>query len=112
MNSADAENVKRRNAQKRKLKQHRYFQHFSLSSEDFDYRGNMSYDDFVYEDVRGRWPYYLPLYCKRYGLRVSGRYGNKSDDWLKMDQNPEEWAVGFHGVWAPSNKCEGGKKVL
>ena len=53
--------------------------------------------------MRGGWPYYLPVHCKRYGLKVSGRYDEKNDAWLMMDENPEEWAVAFHGVSFPSS---------
>ena len=87
VDAAAADTVIRINGVTKKLKLNPFFQHFKLSSEDFDHRGNMTYDDFVYEDVRGKWPYYLPVHCKRYGLRVSGRYDKKNDDWLMMDKN-------------------------
>lgn len=29
-----------------------------------------------------------------------------------MNGNPREWAIAFHGVKHPENKCDNGKKVL
>lgn len=49
-------------------------------------------------DYRGKWPYYLPILAKRFGIRVRGEYDSGNDAWLKMDGNPNEWAVSFHGV--------------
>lgn len=49
-------------------------------------------------DFRGNWPYYLPVRAKRFGLRVRTEYDEGNDDWLKMNGNPYEWAVAFHGV--------------
>lgn len=66
---------------------HKYFQKFILSPADFDPKGNREFPDDQMIDTRGGWPYFPPRYCKRYGLRVSGLYG--SDDWLKMDKNPD-----------------------
>ena len=69
----------------------------------------MEYHNFVFKDVRGGWPYYLPLFCKRYGLRVSGQYDDRSDAWLKMNANPQEWAVAFHGVSCPERSYKNTK---
>ena len=41
VNYADALSVLKKNHQQKKLKLHPYFQHFSLSPEDFDVRGNI-----------------------------------------------------------------------
>ena len=79
---------------------HRFFNHFHMSIEDFDYRGNIRFNDEKppQNDRRGGWPYYPPVRCKRYGIRVSGKYDDKKDTWLKMDGRNGEWAVAFHGV--------------
>jgi hypothetical protein len=39
--------------------------------------------------------------AKRFGIKVINVY--EDDDWLKMDGNPKEWAVTFHGVNCPEN---------
>ena len=31
-------------------------------------------------------------------------YDNGNDDWLKMNGNPNEWAVGFHGSTREGNQ--------
>lgn len=61
-------------------------------------------------DFRGGWPYFRPINCKRYGLRVRGLY--ESDDWLMKDGNPREWAVAYHSVPRPESICYNNKKVL
>ena len=53
----------------------------------------------------------MPVNCKRYGLNVSKKYDNGSDQWLLMDGNPNEWAVAFHGVRGPNDSC-GNSKVM
>ena len=65
----------------------------------------MKYDGTVKEDVRGGWPYFLPVHCLRYGLMVLGRFDGKNDDWLMMNGNADEWAVAFHGVKSPASLC-------
>lgn len=89
---------------------HEYFQKFTLSSEDFDTRGNRKFPEDQGVETRGTWPYLPPKNCKRYGLKVQDLY--ESNDWLKMDGNPGEWAVAFHAVKSPETICENGKKVL
>ena len=79
VDSADALNVLKSNYKNRKLKLHRYFKHFSLSPDDFDVLGNMEYRSYSEIDKRGGWPYYLPVHCKRYGLKVGKKYDNKND---------------------------------
>ena len=31
-------------------------------------------------------------------MNAKSKYDNGNDDWLKMDGNPKEWAVAFHGI--------------
>ena len=103
VDAAAAWNIFQRNKETKKLKLHRYFQHFSLSHEDFDPKGNIEYKNEVKKRVRGQWPYYIPVHCKRYGLKVNGRYDDKKNSWLKMNGNKDEWAVAFHGVKHPGD---------
>eukprot|EP01091_Cochliopodium_minus_P013177 TRINITY_DN4178_c0_g1_i1.p1 TRINITY_DN4178_c0_g1~~TRINITY_DN4178_c0_g1_i1.p1 ORF type:complete len:527 (-),score=154.75 TRINITY_DN4178_c0_g1_i1:19-1599(-) len=70
----------------------------NLNPSDFDTKGDYYFDEEngkTYE--RGGLIYYQPSnQWRRYGLRVMGVYEN--DDWLKMDGNPNEWAIAFHGT--------------
>ena len=43
--------------------------------------------EYPFDDIRGRWEYFLPVHCHRYGIKVSKRYDNKNDDWLRMNGN-------------------------
>ena len=33
-----------------------------------------------------------------YGLRVLDRYDNGNNDWIDYNNNPDEWAVAYHGM--------------
>ena len=80
-----------------------YFKTAALSDDDFDPKYNMLWNDFVFGnyDDRGPYgktqPYFFPVGWHGYGLNVAGKYGN-NDNWLKMDNNKEEWYVMFHGT--------------
>lgn len=50
---------------------------------------------------RVKFIYNKPLDCKRFGLYVWDRYEDNS--WLEYD-NQNEWAIAYHGVWAPDAK--------
>ena len=44
-------------------------------------------------------PYYQPPKGYfRLGLSVSKKFDGGNDDWLMMNGNPNEWAVGYHGI--------------
>ena len=43
-----------------------------------------------------RYSYFFPKTCLGYGLQVSNKYEN--DNWLKMDGNPNEWRILYHGT--------------
>ena len=58
--------------------------------------GDMEYGSTPVIDYRGKWPYYPPIFSKRYGIRVRGEYDDGNDSWLKMNGNPHEWAISFH----------------
>ena len=88
------------------LKIHPFFQHLYLSPQDFDPSGNICFQSPPKRNERrGGWPYYPPVHCKRYGIRVSGKYDDGKDAWLKMNGRVGEWAVGFHGVKNPAGEC-------
>jgi hypothetical protein len=50
---------------------------------------------------RGGLPYYRPCGCKRYALKVLGKYDGGKNIWLGCSNSPGEWAVSYHGT---SNK--------
>ena len=63
-----------------------------------DAKGDRIYGDSTLGDSqRGGLPYYKPIGWQRFGLNVSLlKYEN--NDWLAKDGNPNEWAVGYHGL--------------
>jgi len=80
-----------------RIQLNRFFRFCNLSQELFDAKGNFDFRNYGVEaNRRGGFPYYQPLTWKRYGIKVIGRYEN--DNWLAMNGNNEEWAVGFHGL--------------
>ena len=88
----------------RQLHLHSYFQAFYLSPEEFDPQGNKEfYNSPFLQEVRGGWPYYLPVTCKRYGLRISNCYDAGDNKWLELSGQKGEWAIAFHGVAQPYN---------
>ena len=50
--------------------------------------------------------YIPPLGWKGFGLKVLGKYDNGNDDWIKMDNNPNEWAIAYHGIGRGRNDVE------
>ena len=64
----------------------------------------MEWDDYEFGNNSCRGPagrfrrYFFPVGWKGYGLKVAGKYDNGNDNWLMMDNNPEEWYVFFHGT--------------
>ena len=48
---------------------------------------------------RGGFPYYPPTHnWVGYGLKVLDEYDNGNNDWIAKNNNPNEWAVAFHGT--------------
>ena len=44
-------------------------------------------------------PYYQPPKGYfRLGLSVSKKFDEGKDNWLAMNGDPKEWAVGYHGI--------------
>ena len=70
-----------------------------LRTSDFDSRGDFEFPLANGDrQVRGGLVYHQPnSNWIRVGLRVRGRYDGGNDDWILMDGNANEWAVGFHG---------------
>jgi hypothetical protein len=89
----------------RLLKEERLFNSLQLTSEDFDSKGDIDFitQHTAKEQVRGFFPYYQPSGWVRYGLNVAKYHAidGGSDSWLKMNGNPKEWAVMYHGVRDP-----------
>ncbi|KAM3144855.1 hypothetical protein pb186bvf_003164 [Paramecium bursaria] len=42
--------------------------------------------------------YFLPKGWKGYALKVQGKYDEGNDDWLKMNGNPNQWHIMYHGT--------------
>ena len=57
-------------------------------------------------EKRGGLPYYSPKGWIGFGLKVTGKYDNGNDDWIKMDNNPNEWAIAYHGIGRGRNDVE------
>ena len=87
----------------RKLQLHPFFRKFKLSPDDFDPAFNYHYKDKHWREWRGDWFYYLPVFCKKYGLKVKNLYADNR--WIE-DQN-QGWAVGFHGLASPTSQVQG-----
>ena len=71
-----------------------------------DYRGNQTPDGYGRGQKRGTYDYIPPLGWKGFGLKVLGIYDNGNDDWIKMDNNPNEWAIAYHGIGRGRNDVE------
>ena len=77
-----------------------------LSKDILDYRGNQTPDGYGIGQKRGNYPYIPPLGWKGFGLKVLDKYDNGNNDWLKMDNNPNEWAIAYHGIGRQSPDVE------
>ena len=68
-----------------------------LSPELFDPKGHNKDPNWEqYNFIRGGLTYNPPYGWEGYGFKVIGKYNN--DLWLGCDGNPDEWAVGYHGI--------------
>ena len=72
---------------------------FNLKPSDLDSRGDFEFPRSNGDiQKRGGMEYKQPnSQWIRVGLNVMGKYDDGNNDWLMMDGNPREWAVGFHG---------------
>ena len=68
-----------------------------LSSDMLDPAGNR-FKGWAVGKLRGGEEYYPPQGWLGFGLKVIGRYDNGNDNWLAHDNNPNEWAVAYHGL--------------
>jgi len=83
------------------IKRHPVFRHCKLSTNTLDTRGNYDFRTGADVQTRGGYKYFQPSGWKRYGLKVTDKYthnGAPCNQWISMDGNPLEWAVGFHGT--------------
>ena len=71
-----------------------------------DYNGNQTPYGYGRGQKRGTYDYIPPLGWKGFGLKVLGKYDNGNDDWIKMDNNPNEWAIAYHGIGRGRNDVE------
>jgi hypothetical protein len=62
---------------------------------DYDFIG---IDDSGNSFKRGGLPYYRPCGCKRYALKVVGKYDGGKDTWLESSNSSGEWANSYHGT--------------
>ncbi|CAD8120901.1 unnamed protein product [Paramecium sonneborni] len=71
-----------------------------LSIDDFNPKFNMNWKMVGYYDNRGpqskKYIYYFPKNCYGFGLNIN-KYSD-DQDWIKMDGNPNEWRILFHGT--------------
>ena len=85
-----------------------------LTPDMLDKRGDRAPSEWLdTTQIRGGLPYYTPTHdWTGYGLKVVDQYDNGNNDWIKMDNNPNEWAVAFHGTSFSAVKpiCEKGGK--
>ena len=68
-----------------------------LSPELFDPKGHNKDPHWEkYNFIRGGLTYIPPYGWEGYGFKVIGKYND--DKWIACDGNPDEWAVGYHGI--------------
>ncbi len=79
------------------VKQQKNLKELKFTADMIDTKGNFDFTNFGETQIRGKLPYHQPKGWIRIGLRVTGKHGT-NDRWLAMDANPDEWAVGFHGL--------------
>ena len=87
---------------------------FELTPDDFDSRGDIEFPTPIGEEQkRGGMVYNQPSNkWVRVGLSVLGKYDNRNNDWLMMNGNPGEWAVGYHGSSLTGNKGIASERLL
>lgn len=82
------------------------FEGCKLSEEFLDPKGNNFGDGYEKSNfIRGGEKYYPPYEWHAYGLKVLNNYDNMNNDWLACNNNPNEWAVAYHGVGGKRGKC-------
>ena len=67
---------------------------------------NKSDSRWGYNEERGGEPYYPPVGCHRYGLRVFNKYDDQNNDWLSYDNRPGEWCIAYSSLYGNSKNNE------
>ena len=81
------------------------FEGCKLSEEFLDPKGNNFGNGYEKSNfIRGREKYDPPYEWHAYGLKVLNNYDNMNNDWLACNNNPNEWAVAYHGVGGKRGK--------
>ena len=81
------------------------FEGCKISEELLDPKGNNFGDGYEqYNFIRGGEQYDPPYEWHAYGLKVLNNYDNRNNDWLACNNNPNEWAVAYHGVGGKRGK--------
>jgi len=85
------------------LKTKDIFSSFVFDANYLDPDYDLEYDEKINEvfrrniiDKRGKYPYYLPIGFRRFGIKVKGVYDN-NDDWLD-NISDKGWAVAYSGI--------------
>ena len=87
------------------IKEKVLFEGCKISEELLDPKGNnFGYGYEQYNFIRGGEKYDPPYEWYGYGLKVLNNYDNMNNDWLACDNNPDEWAVAYHGVGGKNGK--------
>ncbi|KAM3139651.1 hypothetical protein pb186bvf_008296 [Paramecium bursaria] len=86
-----------------------YFNDIKLSVQDFNPQYNIEWPEGHPEyDWRGPFgqqqKYFFPLGWDGFALNLKNHdlYDDGNDDWLKMDLNPNQWRIMYHGTKVPS----------
>ena len=81
------------------------FEGCKLSEEFLDPKGNNFGNGYEKSNfIRGGEKYDPPYEWHAYGLKVLNNYDNMNNDWLACNNNPNEWAVAYHGVGGKRGK--------
>ena len=73
-----------------------------LSRNMLDNRGNRE-SGWGEGEQRGGRDYIPPIGWKGFGLNVYDKYDDGNNDWIEYNNNPNEWAIAYHGIGRWSN---------
>lgn len=51
---------------------------------------------------RGKTPFFQPIRCKKFGIKVKNIYDNGNNNWILSKGAPGSWAIAFHGINYPA----------
>jgi len=87
-----------------------------LSPDMLDVRGNRRPEEWPEPYTKHGGPIYCPPTHNwfGYGLKILDQYDNGNNDWIAWDNNPNEWAVAYHGTTTKAVKpiCEANGKFF